>query len=130
MCGCSLFEYFTYHVVLCGVCLDGACCISSISVFSCWIKQCFIYRWCVVSSCCHCVYSRCEIFGYQMFFIIYVEVYFLEHGVYVYIYIYIYIYLFIFINAAPCSLHFRKYSSTYIIKNISYPHGSHCEYTQ
>ena len=77
--------------------------ISSVSVFSCWMKRYFIYRRCVVTSCFHYVYSGCEIFGYYMFFIIYVEVYFLKVG---------FTYIYSFMNAAHCSpLRFRKYTS-------------------
>jgi len=61
--------------------------------------------------------------GSIMFFVIYLEVHFLKCRVHthththIYIYIYIFIYLFIFMNAAHCSLHFRKHTSIYIIKN-------------
>jgi len=54
------------------------------------------------------------------FFIIYVEVYFLKHRIY--INIYIFFYLFVFMNAAHCSLHFRKYTCS-ALREVVRPTG-------
>jgi len=44
--GVGFFEHSAYRVVSYGVRLEGTYCMSSVSVFACWMKQYFTYRWC------------------------------------------------------------------------------------
>jgi hypothetical protein len=84
-----VFEHFTYHIGLYGVCFDGTYCTSSRSLFFLLNASMFdIYMVCRLVLALNVYIYGVKYLVHYMVFITYIEVYFLKCRVYIYVYFY------------------------------------------